>query len=233
MGSYHVLLGPVHYFATARQPATPSGSYRAGSSSRPVTRTSDIDFDKVPSPRPRGSLRKSMGNGYDAGPSTLSQSMVHHDLFPPSDDDEDDMNGGGMDDGFDDYGAKERGGSPEPTSPHETSFSQMDQDEDNHEEQQPDEPPQTTSPVENGKRREMTPEEEQEDEPEEEDHIAQGLEDIEQEPPSDEGEEGHLEPQAEPPTKKAKFAEEGAKMKGKSQQGKMKKENRRAYLNPT
>ena len=63
-----------------------SSVQRVGSSSRPVAHSSDVDFDKVPSPResPALSHRRSLAQRRNSGPSHLSQSTVAQD----DDDDE-------------------------------------------------------------------------------------------------------------------------------------------------
>ncbi|KAH9952029.1 Mif2/CENP-C like-domain-containing protein [Amylocystis lapponica] len=126
---------PTAYFANARIKSLTSSIQRVGSSSRPVARTSDVDFDKVPSPRPSAhSSRKSLPRVPSPRPSRLSQSTLTH---------QDDTQ---VDDGMD-YGGPDFGGfvsddddEPPPVSVHQshrksiassrrTSFTQMDQDE--------------------------------------------------------------------------------------------------------
>ncbi|EPQ57776.1 hypothetical protein GLOTRDRAFT_136648 [Gloeophyllum trabeum ATCC 11539] len=86
---------PAVYFTSARQTIAPSSIRRTGSSSRPVPHSSDVDFDTVPSPRPRTSSaaprRQSTANG--PGPSALSRvSITREEVqyeedvdLPPSD----------------------------------------------------------------------------------------------------------------------------------------------------
>ncbi|KZT23972.1 hypothetical protein NEOLEDRAFT_1068473 [Neolentinus lepideus HHB14362 ss-1] len=82
---------PRVYFNNARQPIAPSSIRRTGSSSRPVPHSSDVDFDRVPSPRlhtsSAGSRRQSMANG--RGPSSLSRVFAHLDQDDDDDDDDD------------------------------------------------------------------------------------------------------------------------------------------------
>ncbi|KDQ61227.1 hypothetical protein JAAARDRAFT_32229 [Jaapia argillacea MUCL 33604] len=127
---------PMVYFSNARHPAMPSSVQRVGSSSRPVARASDVDFDELPSPRPsrRGSSvasRRSMANGNVPGPSNLSRSS----LPPP-----DEPDAGGMDDNSfepgDNSGLPPSDDVPTPrqrTMSH-ASFTQMDQDDDDDDE---------------------------------------------------------------------------------------------------
>ncbi|RDB22191.1 Centromere protein 3 [Hypsizygus marmoreus] len=222
---------PLQYFANSRQPVTPSNLSRNGSSSRPVARTSDVDFDQVPSPRPRGSIRKSVGHG--PGPSSLSRSIHARDLEQESDppeNDYDDLENGGYND--------QAGGSPNQDSPQGTSFTQMDQDDDDDEQDDPvgqqeyDEPEQEPTPPparrDKGKGRATLSEVPEEPEDEVEDEIAKGLEDVQHQQYSDDDqadEEEHPEPEPRK-VKKAKFAaEERHKPVGRPR-GKSKKENR-------
>jgi centromere protein C len=227
----------MQYFANSRHPATPSNSSRAGPSSRHMPRTSDVDFDKVPSPRPRGSIRKSVGHTSGLGPSNLSKSVRARDLNSDSDPLDNDY--GGMDNnGLDDY-SPQAGGSGGRSTHHETSFTMMDQDDDDDDDRDQhnghggDEEGDHQSPLppplrrDKGKERALSevPEEVEE---EVEDDIAQGLEEVEQ-VASDEdeevGEEEHPEPEPRR-SKKAKFAVEEVKQPGRPR-GKSKKENRR------
>lgn len=68
---------PAAYF-TSRVSPIASSVKRVGSSSRPVNHSSDVDFNEIPSPRPRSS-RKSLShavNGRGPGPSRLSRSFI-------------------------------------------------------------------------------------------------------------------------------------------------------------
>jgi len=69
---------PIQNLANARPAFLPAKSHR--SSIRPVARTSDIDYDKIPSPRPNTSSQKRARNGVP-GPSsidTLSTVLKSH-----------------------------------------------------------------------------------------------------------------------------------------------------------
>lgn len=192
-----------------------------------MTRTSDIDFDEVPSPRPRGSVRKSMGHTSGSGPSRLSKSFNAVDMEEDSDP---------MDEGFDAPENGNYGGSPQ-ESPQGTSFVQLDRDDDDNEPEEGDyqqeeeeELPEheTPSRASKGKARALSDVPEG-DESEVEDEIAKGLENDGQRH-SDEDEQVHEEDFPEPQprkTKKAKFAQEEVKKPQGRPRGKSKKENRR------
>ncbi|KAF9462682.1 Mif2/CENP-C like-domain-containing protein [Collybia nuda] len=224
---------PMQYFANSRHPATPSSLGRAGSSSRHIPRTSDVDFDEIPSPRPRGSARKSVGHTAGHGRSSLSRSVRARDL--DSDSDPPDNDYGGMDNGGHDNASPQGGGSADRTTHHETSFTMMDQD-DNDDDDDDDEDQQnghdgeeepSPPPLRRGKGKERALSEVPE-EPEEEveDEIAQALDDIEQ-GASDDDEAGEELPEPEPRrSKKAKFAVEEVKKSVGRSRGKSKKENR-------
>ncbi|ETW86246.1 hypothetical protein HETIRDRAFT_443810 [Heterobasidion irregulare TC 32-1] len=126
------------YFANARHLVPPSSIARAGSSSRPVPRVSEFDFDSIPSPRPRSSTsharRSSVHNGSSAGPSHLSHSttaeydddvLMADDLGDDDDDDDGDFGGGFQP--FDEpplaNGRRESHVSP--VTPRRTSFTQI------------------------------------------------------------------------------------------------------------
>ena len=157
---------------------------------RRKSRTSGVDFDRVPSPRlPRTpmavSRRRSIANGSAAGPSNLSRTTIdqspQQQTYEPQDD-------GGMDGGFDDYG-------PQEESPQRTSFTQMDQDDVDDdrrlpEEQDVDDTPIPLSKRNKGKgRKENPPENLPREDTDVEDEIAQGLNDVELEQHSDDEEE--------------------------------------------
>ncbi|GLB34534.1 putative centromeric dna binding protein [Lyophyllum shimeji] len=219
---------PVQYFANSRQPMSPA-SYRNGISSRPVGRTSDIDFDQVPSPRPRGNVRKSTG----PGPSRLSRSFHAQDLQQDSEEDEAGAADGGLSHYEDQDGDYNRDVSPEGTS-----FVQMDQDDDEEEEQEvthngiPHEEPEEETPPpptrrDKGKGRAPLPDVPEERESEVEDEIANGLDNNHYQQYSDEdGPNEQQEPELSPRrAKKAKFAEDRQRLKTRPL-GKSKKENR-------
>lgn len=224
----------MQYFANSRHPATPSSTGRAGSS-RNIPRTSDIDFDEVPSPRPRNSIRKSMSHTSGPGPSSLSKSVRARDLNSDSDPPNNDY--GGMDNSVFDDASPQRGGSGGRTAHQETSFTLMDQDDDDDEgdqqnghEEGDEEEEQSPPPLRRNKGKERALSEVPE-EPGEgvEDNIAYGLEDVEQgasDDGDDVGEEEHPEPEPRR-NKKAKFAVEEVKKPLGRPRGKSKKENRR------
>ncbi|KAH7929654.1 hypothetical protein BV22DRAFT_1002305 [Leucogyrophana mollusca] len=196
---------PLNYFTN--QPLYPPSARKVGSS-RPIARTSDIDYDQVPSPRPRWaalSSRRSLANG--AGPSLLSKS--HSALEPDYDLDEEIPE-------FDDYHA------PETESPRRTSFTQMGHNEEHQDEEDEvdaaeveEETTLNTSKVDKGKRR-ADPVEEDKHEPEQvydgmEDDIAQGLDYVDN---------GQEEEDDQPPPKKSKASEEKAKKPPKARKEK-------------
>ncbi|KAJ7137942.1 Mif2/CENP-C like-domain-containing protein [Mycena epipterygia] len=148
---------PVQNYTNNRAPATPRTPR-----SRPVARTSEVDFDQVPSPRTRAS------GGRTAGPSRLAKSAQE---LLDQDEEEEDYDGGGG--GFDDYGPQE--------SPRQLSFTEMDTRDDDDDEEEEEEPP-IVSPK-RGKKTAVEPVQEPEDEME--DDIERGM-DIDMEPGSDE-----------------------------------------------
>ncbi|KAH7914014.1 Mif2/CENP-C like-domain-containing protein [Hygrophoropsis aurantiaca] len=189
---------PLEYFTNA--PSLYSPNRKLGSS-RSVNRSSHIDYDEVPSPRPRASAfahRRSLANG--AGPSSLSKSFFARDHDPEPEPDVE-----VMDEEFEDYNY------PEPDSPRQTSFTQVDQGEqiaDEEDEYDPAgvevETAVNTSKSDKGKRRADLVEE-YDDGPEQgydgmEDDIAQGLEGVENGPEEEDEAE-------EPPAKKSKAEE--------------------------
>ncbi|KAK0496788.1 Mif2/CENP-C like-domain-containing protein [Armillaria luteobubalina] len=187
---------PIHYIANTRKPATPSSSRRIGSSSRPVSRVSDVDFDRVPSPR----LQSSRSNG--RGRSRLSETVTAHDLEDEELEQSEHQDGDAMDNGdYDDFGQDDE------ASPQQTSFMEMDLTAD-------DVLPTVTSAKKSkkGKQR-VTVEEPDEDI---EAGIAHELEQLDREPPSDEDEE--------PYQKKVRV--EKAKKKAISTSSRRLKENR-------
>lgn len=138
---YPGVASPSTYFAHTRNPPSSahssnlSSTRRLGqSSSQPVLRSSDVDFDSVPSPR-RSQQSRIPRQSNGAGPSTLSKSVV------ASDDDEQDEimdGGGGGGGGYDDYDAPGNEASPDAhaisqRTPRRTSFSTMNQDDDEEE----------------------------------------------------------------------------------------------------
>ncbi|KAF8237718.1 hypothetical protein L208DRAFT_1375521 [Tricholoma matsutake] len=232
---------PMQYFANTQQPSTPR---RTSSSSRPVTRTSDIDFDQVPSPRPRGSSRKSVSG---PGPSNLSKSYHARDLQRDQDSDPPDNDAqdhGGMDDNdaFEDHGQPNGGPPPQDSPQHQTSFTQMDQDDNENEgeggqgdggheqEEEEEEEHQTPLPPlrrNKGKERAVLPDVPEEEEEGLEDEIARGMQDVEQQRYDDDdgGEEDDHAPPEPRQSKKAKVTNEDTKKPGRPR-AKSKKENR-------
>lgn len=122
---------PSTYFAHTRNPPSPSTRRLGQSSSQPVPRTSDVDFDSVPSPR-RSKQSRVLRQSNGAGPSNLSKSIVAFD--------DEEQDGGVDDNGFDDYDPPGNDISPDihaasQRTPRRTSFSAMDQDDDEDEEE--------------------------------------------------------------------------------------------------
>ena len=190
----------MEFFTNSRIPAVPTTRNRVGSSSQVATRSSAVDFDKVPSPRPRTSLaaskRHSMTNGTVPGPSNLSKSTVPE---PDTSPDHVQANESGLGDSFNDYGPPDT-----PTrnsSPQHTSFLQMDQDDgdDVDDEHGMEESPVQTAKNRKGKERAKESEQNLQEDHDVEEEIAQGLEEVELGNHSDEGE-------APPPNKKARTA---------------------------
>lgn len=213
-------LGPVQHLVNLRPPVTPPTVGRR-SSIRPMSRTSGVDFDQLPSPRPMSSVHRSGLNG-GPGPSGLSRTRSYREPEPPSD-----SPNGNLDYGdeardqsmFDDYRPQE---DDSPGSfPHEKNFSRIEQDDDDEDEQEeeeaadPEETPKPSRRLEKGKgkAREEWPEQDEEAE----DEIATGLGDVDLEPESDASRE-------EPPQKKSKKVPVKRNTATKTQQ---KKENKR------
>ncbi|KAF5313505.1 hypothetical protein D9611_008548 [Ephemerocybe angulata] len=230
--------------ASMRAPTTPTTNGRP--SSRPVARSSNVDFDKIPSPRPRNAANAG------PGPSRLSRSYVAREPSPESQDDDDNNDNGDdtmqMDGGFDDDFGPQEGGE---SSPRRTNFAQMDQDDDDDDENEPfqdhlpppeDEDRRSETPKQNHKQTQKQKQdmgkgkgksrarEESVDE-QMEDDIARGLDDISNGQQSDQDvEEPEPEPEPTPePTprpKKVKIAEQ-EKPRSKTQtQTRTQKENR-------
>ncbi|KAF6763600.1 Mif2/CENP-C like-domain-containing protein [Ephemerocybe angulata] len=207
--------------ASMRAPTTPTTNGRP--SSRPVARSSNVDFDKIPSPRPRNAANAG------PGPSRLSRSYVARaPISSPQDDDDDNDDTMQMDGGFDDDFGPQEGGE---SSPRRTNFSQIDQDDDDDDENEPfqDDPPPEDD------RRSETPKQKQdkgknkgknrareEDSADEqmEDDIARGLDDISN------GQQSDQDQDPTPRPKKVKIAEQ-EKPRSKTQtQTRTQKENR-------
>ena len=227
--------GPINNLASMRPASTPTTLNRVRLTSRPVARTSDVDFDRIPSPKARSQSKAN----YGPGPSNLSKSISRRHVEPESDSPDE---GGGYDDGgqdnvdmdmddgnggFDDYGPQESSPTPRRRTSKQTSFTQMDQDDDEEEgeEDEPHEETPTKNKRDKGKGRAVV-EEEQEDE-EVENDIANGLEDVEQGHYSDD-EEGEEEPEVRPKAKKVKLPEETKPRTETRSRGK--KENKRQFF---
>ncbi|KAK7038277.1 CENP-C-C domain-containing protein [Favolaschia claudopus] len=184
---------PIQNFSNTRPPNTPR-------TARAISRTSEVDFDQVPSPRSPSSARRRA----TAGPSRLTTQQLLNDGF-------EDGGGGGGDD-YNDYS-----GAPD-DSPRRMSFTEMDsRDDDEEEEDEPapptpkkvpdeDEEPTPKKSVSPKRKARAAPEPEPEPEPEEdndsgmEEDIADGMEDVEMDPPDDNEQES--DPPAPPPPKK-------------------------------
>ncbi|KAF9014255.1 Mif2/CENP-C like-domain-containing protein [Cyathus striatus] len=194
---------PLRYLSTARPPTTPRSSTGA-STSRAVARTSDVDFDEIPSPRSSKNQRAQASNR-GPGPSRLSRSFHRDEIQEPEPEEEaqsDDSDAGyghsGMqinpdydvdqpDQGFDDYSQQEDD-TPRAIN---HSFVQMDADEEQEEQPLSDRDPTPTPPRKNGKGKEkekVRPRVRSPSEDMEED-IAQGLMDVNHERHSDDEEE--------------------------------------------
>ncbi|KAG2749841.1 hypothetical protein P692DRAFT_20832737 [Suillus brevipes Sb2] len=171
---------PLAYFNNAHPIMAPN-SARKPSSSRSVPRTSEIDFDEVPSPRMRAapSRRASTVNG--AGPSVLSKSFsVYNDTYehdPASDPEFEPAN---QDFDYD----PPPNDSPPRTG---TSFNEVNQEEEDDEDDAAEVEKEVTSQakkkVDKGKRRAgVEVEVEQQEENGVDEDIAQGLEEVENAP---------------------------------------------------
>ncbi|KAJ7766613.1 Mif2/CENP-C like-domain-containing protein [Mycena metata] len=188
---------PIQNYANARPPNTPRNQ-------RPISRTSQVDFDQVPSPRTHSSARRST-----PGPSRLAAQQLLE-----QDEGDNDFDGGGNDtyggDNDNDYGAHNPG-----DSPRQLSFTEMDTRDD--EEEEDDEPPPVSSPKRGkGKARAV--------EPDVEDDIARGMDDVDMGAP--ESDEEPPPPKSPPkPKKKRSPVKEKAKPPPKSASSK-RKENR-------
>ena len=183
-------LGPVQHLVNLRPPVTPPTIGRR-SSIRPMSRTSGVDFDQLPSPRPMSSAHKSGLNGRP-GPSGLSRTGSYREPDPLSDspnrnpDYSDEARDQSM---FDDYRPQEDD-SPGRLAG-ETSFSRIEQDDDDDDEEEggggeavdPEETPKPSRRLEKGKGR--ATEELPEQDEDAEDEIATGLGGVDLEPESD------------------------------------------------
>ena len=184
-----------------------------------MARTSDIDYDKIPSPRPNTSSQKSARNGV-AGPSSASKYMRVSQPPEPnsSSPDSGDQDNGVGPDPFDDYAPRENQSSGE-VSPRRKSFGGIEQEEDEDEGGQEEEEPPQESPSKKDKGKRKATLYEEPDQDGVEDEIAQELENVELGLNSDDDQETE-DPQ--PPVKKTKT--DGKNQKGQTQ-SKGKKEN--------
>lgn len=178
------------YFSNARQPSSPLAN-RAGSSSRLVARTSDVDYDAVPSPRQRKSIASSMRRSSIGLPLRSSNSPPDFDGDVPFD----------VEDGIlDEGGDPEEPESPtspskEPQTPRRVGTSNVFKD---------DEDPSKSNP--RSKSKTNTRKEDQNRE-EAEEEIAQGIQDIEMQEDEDEEVTPKKKPTEKRPRKKRVLAE--------------------------
>ncbi|KZT09565.1 uncharacterized protein LAESUDRAFT_722528 [Laetiporus sulphureus 93-53] len=199
---------PSAYFAHARVNAITSSVVRVGSYSRPVAHTSDVDFDKVPSPRdsPIFSARRTAIHARSPGPSHLSQTALGPiDEDAPMDDGDMDYGGGPDFDaaGFDSDDDNDLPVAPYPDEPQEpmktnggptprTSFAQMDQEEEDEKQQYEDDehmPMDVDSPTIRTQDEQLANGHVSHEDMDMEDDIAHGLEEVEQGPDEEDVEE--------------------------------------------
>lgn len=224
---------PSAYFAHARVSTITSSMQRIGSSSRPVAHPSDVDFDDVPSPRasPSFTSKRSQANGNASRTSLPSRSRLSHStIYRDDDDDDSDGDAGAPDYDYGDYGndmdVDESPPPPPPQgsrtprngqTPRRTSFVHLDQEEDEHEEAQVEEEMEDYRRSPSEKARGKQPMAYQEDEQEMEPEIAQGFNDLDEQPMDEDPQE---EEEAPPPKKGKKGREEKAsKNSGKENDG--------------
>jgi centromere protein C len=173
------------FYANNRYAGAEDGASRVASSSRRTTRTSDVDFDQLPSHRPR----KSGANGSPLRPSSLSQSHL------PDPEPDDDHDQGGMDGDFEDYGPQEDDYAPQNDTPRRSSFTQIDRDEEDEDgdldnaQADPESPIRNSSKDKGNGRAQIPDSEDNQPDPAMEDAIAQGLEDVELDVPSEDEDE--------------------------------------------
>lgn len=178
----------------ARLPISPALSLRP--SIRPVARTSDIDFDKIPSPRPKTPSQRNARNGIPGPSSAVKTSALKYTRIPEPDSgspDPGDQDTGMSPDLFDDY-APQNSRSP----PQSKSFGRIEADEDDDEQEQEVFPYGTPLKNKKGKGKQRATLYEEPDQDAVEDGIAQELEDVD----SDDNEE--IEPEPQEPVKKDK-----------------------------
>jgi centromere protein C len=107
--------GPVNHLASICPPSTPMTLNCVGSTSSPVSHTSDVDFDRIPSPKPWSQSTANHGPGPLNLPKSITRRDVELESVSPDE-------GGGYGDGgqdnvdmdvddgngsFDDYGPQE------------------------------------------------------------------------------------------------------------------------------
>ncbi|KAJ7841776.1 Mif2/CENP-C like-domain-containing protein [Mycena leptocephala] len=197
---------PIQNYSNTRPPNTPR-------TARPISRTSEVDFDQVPSPRPNGSARRT------TGPSRLgAQELLDQD---EEEEDYGDGSGGSGGGGFDDYGAQDDYSGAHPgDSPRQLSFTEMDTRDDDDEEEDEVSPPKSSPKRGKGKAK-AAPEPVEDEDDGMEDDIARGMDDVDMAPPD--SDEEPAQPQS-PPKKTRPAAKE--KPKPSASKSKRQKENR-------
>ncbi|KAJ6480813.1 Mif2/CENP-C like-domain-containing protein [Mycena vitilis] len=201
---------PIQNYANNRPPHTPR-------TSRPIARTSAVDFDQVPSPRPRGSAPGSAQRTPRAGPSRLAPSELlelEDDYGAQEQDNYDAQEESYNTQDQENYSHGTRG-----ASPRQLSFTEMDtRDEDDEEEEEGDlPPPPKSSPRNKGKGKAPAVQDEENDL---EDDISRGMDDIDMAPPDSDDDEPAPAPKS--PPKKTRFVKEKPPVKSSKRQ----KENR-------
>ena len=196
---------------------------RIGFTNRPVVRASDVDFDLIPSPKPRAQPIAI----YGPGPSNLSNPISRRHVKPGSDSPHE---GGGYDDVEQDNVDMDVDGRNGRRKLKKVKFQQIDQDDDEEEEDEPPEetPKKNTLDEANGRAIVEEDREEEEEDGERED-IMNGLEDVEQEHDSDDEEEEE-EPEGGPKGKKVEPPEETKPKPRTETRSRGKKENKRQFF---
>lgn len=190
--SFHEYLGPVQHLANLRPAITPPAVGRRFSI-RPIARTSDVDFDQIPSPRPLSSAHRTAGNRNRPGPSSPSKLKRYRELESSSDSPD---GGGDFDYGEGDHEQNIVDYEPGENDfsaveiPQDTSFSRIDQEDDDQDEEEVVEEDQESTPkplsrYEKGKGRARESRDELHEDEELEDEIAQGLGDVDRQPQPD------------------------------------------------
>ncbi|KAJ6499184.1 Mif2/CENP-C like-domain-containing protein [Mycena sanguinolenta] len=209
---------PIQNYSNTRPPNTPR-------TARPIARTSEVDFDQVPSPRsprPNGSARRT------PRPSRL---IIQE---PPQENDEDDDGGGG----FDSYNGNEDYGDGD--SPRQASFTEMDTRNDDDDDEEDDGPvptpkkpspkkpsPKKPSPKKKGKEKAATPAPEPaQNDSDMEDDIARGMDDVDLDPPEEDEEDEPVRPSPKKKGPKEKKKQNPPKTITTTVQSRRQKENR-------